>query len=1060
MEEMFIGLILLIVIALFSGFFLGLIALVRVNRLRADLDALGSEARHRLRSLEATSHATTSSPAAPPIDARPATLPPPPTTPSAAPRPVASPPIITAAPAHPAPRPLPRHITPTTTPPPRPAPGIPAASAGPAWSARLAEQFVGTRLLVWIAALAIALAGIFLAKYSYEQGLLRPSVRLLVATLFGASLLGVAEFLRKRTAQIAQALAAASVAILFACILVGVYLDHLLTPITAAGLMVVVTALAVLFSLRHGPLVALLGLVGGFFTPVLISPDARNPAVETLYLVLLQAGLLLVSRRKQWWPLSLLTIAGAFAWALVWLLSPTRFVDTPLLGLFILLSLVAAIAATWAVVGVPEKFAALVDLLRWASVIASMGLLAAMLPLRDFTWLEWFFFGLLCAGCVVGARLNHRYHALAWLSAILSLTLLWVWGDSLPHPILDPNYRALGWVLLAFGSLFAVGGCLCVWRSKEPHAPALWAGLSVTGAIAYLLTAYRLLQPAPWPHFYGECCVLLALLYLPAAYLLFRHRLTSPACNNALGALSLGICALLALAAPIELDPRWLAVAFALELAAAATLHKLWCIPMLRVAVGVLLVVVVQRLLLNPYVLGYPFGDRPIFNWLLYGYGVPVIALAWAAAQLRRADGKSHPLAAAVEVAAVALAFAMICLQVHHYFHPQPWRTLDFDLRETATYTWLWLGLGGALLLLGHLRQRRTPYVAGCVLVLLGLGQSLLGQGLLFNPLILRADLGDHFLSPLLLYSFATPVILGLTLAWFLRQGPHAAVAHWAEVLSLALCLLLVTLLTYHHFFRSALAREVHLTLIQRSTFIWLWLAFGLALLLITRWRPRPTLRWSGFAVIALALLLLLIGPVAIHNPRWSGQPVGEHLIWNWLLYIYALPALLLMAIRGEYTRPRPADWVRIEKGIASFLSVITLLLVFVLVTLEVRQAFHGPILTAPAIAATASTPAVLTSQAELYTYSAAWIILGALLLIAGILTTSPTLRWASLAVLLLSVAKVFLYDMRQLGSLYRVVSFMGLGVSLLVLAYLYQKFVFREKPPAESNPTPTADNP
>jgi uncharacterized membrane protein len=49
--------------------------------------------------------------------------------------------------------------------------------------------------------------------------------------------------------------------------------------------------------------------------------------------------------------------------------------------------------------------------------------------------------------------------------------------------------------------------------------------------------------------------------------------------------------------------------------------------------------------------------------------------------------------------------------------------------------------------------------------------------------------------------------------------------------------------------------------------------------------------------------------------------------------------------------------------------------------------------------------------------------------------------------VMLLSVLKVFLYDMKNLSDLYRVFSFLGLGVSLLALAWVYQRFVFRESP-------------
>ena len=61
------------------------------------------------------------------------------------------------------------------------------------------------------------------------------------------------------------------------------------------------------------------------------------------------------------------------------------------------------------------------------------------------------------------------------------------------------------------------------------------------------------------------------------------------------------------------------------------------------------------------------------------------------------------------------------------------------------------------------------------------------------------------------------------------------------------------------------------------------------------------------------------------------------------------------------------------------------------------------------------------------------------------------SLRYASLLVMLLAVGKVFLFDTAQLKDLYRVVSFLGLGVSLMLLAYLYNRFVFAAAPTPDS---------
>ena len=56
----------------------------------------------------------------------------------------------------------------------------------------------------------------------------------------------------------------------------------------------------------------------------------------------------------------------------------------------------------------------------------------------------------------------------------------------------------------------------------------------------------------------------------------------------------------------------------------------------------------------------------------------------------------------------------------------------------------------------------------------------------------------------------------------------------------------------------------------------------------------------------------------------------------------------------------------------------------------------------------------------------------------------SQGLRWISLAFLVLTIGKVFLYDLGELKDLYRVASLLGLAVSLILVSLAYQRFVFR----------------
>lgn len=60
--------------------------------------------------------------------------------------------------------------------------------------------------------------------------------------------------------------------------------------------------------------------------------------------------------------------------------------------------------------------------------------------------------------------------------------------------------------------------------------------------------------------------------------------------------------------------------------------------------------------------------------------------------------------------------------------------------------------------------------------------------------------------------------------------------------------------------------------------------------------------------------------------------------------------------------------------------------------------------------------------------------------LIVGLRKDSSALRTGALALLLLSVGKVFLHDLSTLTSIYRVVSFIVLGLLLLAGAFAYQR--------------------
>ena len=82
--------------------------------------------------------------------------------------------------------------------------------------------------------------------------------------------------------------------------------------------------------------------------------------------------------------------------------------------------------------------------------------------------------------------------------------------------------------------------------------------------------------------------------------------------------------------------------------------------------------------------------------------------------------------------------------------------------------------------------------------------------------------------------------------------------------------------------------------------------------------------------------------------------------------------------------------------------------------------------------------------QIETYSYSALWLVIGVGLLVAGVQWKSHILRIASAALIAIAVAKVFVYDMRELEGVLRALSFIGLGAVLIGIGLFYQRLLKR----------------
>ena len=205
------------------------------------------------------------------------------------------------------------------------------------------EQFVGVRLFSAIAGIALVFAAVFFLRYSIDQGWLQPPVRVVIGILVGMALLVVCDRKAARKyALLANAMDAAAIAILFATFFAAHSLWNLIPATTAFGFLALVTLTAVLLSIRHESLfIAVLGLLGGFSTPILLSTGENRPVPLFAYLLLLNIGLAWVAYRQRWPILGVLTLAFTTIYQWGWVMRYLDAAQVPLaIGIFTIFPMV------------------------------------------------------------------------------------------------------------------------------------------------------------------------------------------------------------------------------------------------------------------------------------------------------------------------------------------------------------------------------------------------------------------------------------------------------------------------------------------------------------------------------------------------------------------------------------------------------------------------------------------------------------------------------------------------------------------------------------------------
>src|SRR5205814_2633308 len=213
---------------------------------------------------------------------------------------------------------------PAATEPSPPPPEEPPTAAAPTPPPRSFEERFGTQWVVWVGGLALALGGVFLVRYTIEEGLIGPGVRIFLGALLAAGLIAAGEWARRTErladlsnlpgAHIPSILTAAGTTVAYSVVYAAYALYDFL-PAAIAFVLLGVVALATLgTALLHGPALAALGLVGAYLAPLLVSTARPNYWALYLYLAVVGAASFTLARIRLWRWLAITAVAFGTLW--------------------------------------------------------------------------------------------------------------------------------------------------------------------------------------------------------------------------------------------------------------------------------------------------------------------------------------------------------------------------------------------------------------------------------------------------------------------------------------------------------------------------------------------------------------------------------------------------------------------------------------------------------------------------------------------------------------------------------------------------------------------------
>jgi uncharacterized membrane protein len=729
------------------------------------------------------------------------------------------------------------------------------------------EQRLATRWFVWIGGIAMAFGGLLFVKYAYEIGLISPTLQIILGLLLGGVIIGAGQVLEPKAENdyVPQALTAAGLAISFGTIYAANALYELISPAAAFSGLGLVAIAGLLLSLRQGPLVAALGVAGSYLTPTLIS--SPNPSAWSFfpYLLIIQVTCFAILRKRPWWWLGYVSIAGSAAWALLWFAGLFVSAHALPIGIF---ALAAAAVAVFAIdgreilseeAGSLRGIASMSEPLKLGSIgiLASAIVLSLLVIVAQHAVAALVMFAIGMAAIVAFAWLKKGESYAALPAAAVSLLVLLSWreasfidlamsDDGLWVNILGSSATSYArWVLGAGAAFFAVG--LAGLARKRPASS--WASLAAGSSVAFIFFAWArvdaVMSARGWAAFSVAAIVLLVL-----AIWRREARHDEPAQNLASGVLAIGAACLAMFTADRLFDSVWLTLAVAILAAGFAAWTLRSTVRLMAPVSTALASFAAIRLFLSREFWSTDAALPLGLHWPVYCYGVPAVLFLAASRWLKKSGYERY--AVAFEGISLGLAISLVSLELRvlisgGYVSEGP------QLAEVAAHIMAWLGAAYGLMYRQALFSSFISKWGARILIGMSIVAISLMSLLTLNPVASGEPVLGNLVFNELLLAYAAPAVLLALIAQKLPALNWEKLRPALGAFTLLLALAYVTLQTKMAF-QGRLMEAQSLTNAEGYAYSAVWLISALLLFILGLKMQRQYLRYAGLAVMVLVV--------------------------------------------------------------------------------------------------------------------------------------------------------------------------------------------------------------